>query len=287
MRVAVRGNVWVYSLCDLNRVCGMICGVVVRNSSWFRSLQEDHDALRGMLANTEALLAEERRLRLAAESSGKHNAEDARKLAELRRRLATGAQRAKQVEKLLCAPAAKVGLGMAEAGHLAAKGLRQANNQVVELQGLLAAAQGLRLCTSSHPPGCCCVQPFCICVASLLNSTDNWYVAGRTSAAEAHVEQLQKEKQEAEAALAQSRQELRQLSAAGSANPNFPAGMHRGATNKSLNPPLFKTVRASIQTLSGLHALQTDPFLVIWLRDRVSLPLRRRSCWEGRVAATL
>ena len=148
MRVAVRGNVWVvleYSLCDLNRVCGMICGVVVRNSSWFRSLQEDHDALRGMLANTEALLAEERRLRLAAESSGKHNAEDARKLAELRRRLATGAQRAKQVEKLLCAPAAKVGLGMAEAGHLAAKGLRQANSQVVELQGLLECGPGPKL----------------------------------------------------------------------------------------------------------------------------------------------
>lgn len=101
------------------------------------------------------------------------------------------------------------------------------------------------------------------------------------------MEQLRKEKQEAEAALALSRQELRQLSAAGSANPNFPAGMHRGATNKSLNPPLFKTVRASIQTPSGLNALQTDPFLVIWLRDRVSLPLRRRSCWEGRVAATL
>ena len=143
MCVAVRGNVCMYSLCGLNRACGIIRGVVVRNSSWFRSLQDDHDALRGMLANTEALLAEERRLRLAAESSGKHNAEDARKLAELRRRIATGAQRAKQVEKLLCVPAAKVGLGMAEAGHLAAKDLKQANDQVVELQRQLAAAQGL------------------------------------------------------------------------------------------------------------------------------------------------
>ena len=81
--------------------------------------------------------------------------------------------------------------------------------------------------------------------------------------AEAQVEQLQKEKQEAEIALAQSRQELRRLSATGSANPNFPAGVQRGTMNKSLNPPLFKTVRASIQTPSCLHALQTDPIPVI------------------------
>ena len=52
-----------------------------------------------MLANTEALLAEERRIRLAAEKSDKHNAEDARKLAELRRRLASGAQVMQKVEE--------------------------------------------------------------------------------------------------------------------------------------------------------------------------------------------
>lgn len=117
--------------------------VVVRNSSWFKALQDDHDALRGMLANTEALLTEERRLRLAAEKSGKHNAADARTLAELRRRLATGAKRAQKVEKLLCNPSEKIGLGMAEAETLAAKERRVTNNQIVELKAQLAAAQGI------------------------------------------------------------------------------------------------------------------------------------------------
>jgi hypothetical protein len=124
-------------------VRGLIRCSVVRNSSWFKALQDECDALRGMLANTEAVLAEERRSRLAAEKSDKHNAEDARKLAELRRRLASGAHRAKKVEKLLCpSDDAKVGLGLAEAGTLAAKDRREANNRIVELQAQLVAVQG-------------------------------------------------------------------------------------------------------------------------------------------------
>ena len=136
----------------------MICCSVVRNSPWFKALHDEYDALRGMLANTEALLTTERRLRLTAENAGKHNAEDARKLAELRRRLASGAQRAKKVEQLLCASDGKVGLGMAEAGTLAAKDRRAASSKIVELQAQLAAVQGLQhfphvvlLCSSFAP----------------------------------------------------------------------------------------------------------------------------------------
>ena len=122
----------------------MICCSVVRNSPWFKALHDDYDALRGMLADTEVLLTTERRLRLAAEKSDKHNAEDARKLAELRRRLASGAQRAKRVEQLLCASDGKVGLGMAEAGALAAKDRRAASSKIAELEAQLAAVQGLK-----------------------------------------------------------------------------------------------------------------------------------------------
>ena len=120
----------------------MMCCSVVRNSSWFKALQDEHDTFRAMLANTEALLAEERRLRLAAEKSDKHNAEDARKLAELRRRLSSGAHRAKKVERLLCPSDAKVGLGLAEAETVAARDRREANNRIVELQAQLAVTQG-------------------------------------------------------------------------------------------------------------------------------------------------
>ncbi len=69
--------------------------------------------------------------------------------------------------------------------------------------------------------------------------------------AEEKAEQLKKLKEAAEAAHAQARQELRRLSSAGVANPNFPAGMQRGAVNKTLNPPLFRTVRTSV----GLHPI--------------------------------
>jgi hypothetical protein len=71
------------------------------------------------------------------------------------------------------------------------------------------------------------------------------------ASAEAQVEQLKKEKEVAQAAHAQARQELRRLSSAAAANPNFPAGMQRGTVNKSLNPPLFRTVRDSVRTASN------------------------------------
>jgi len=93
-----------------------------------------------VVADLEALLAEERRRRLAMEQSGLHNAEDSRKLAELRRRLASGAARAQKVEKLL-KPGGSDGLGMSEANDLAARDRRESSNQIVELHAQLAALQ--------------------------------------------------------------------------------------------------------------------------------------------------
>ena len=232
---------------------GLIRCSVVRNSSWFKALQDECDALRGMLANTEAVLAEERRSRLAAEKSDKHNAEDARKLAELRRRLASGAHRAKKVEKLLCpSDDAKVGLGLAEAGTLAAKDRREANNRIVELQAQLVGVQGQQKLPHVGSPSRCCCSPFLtVCVLRL----NDWSVAGQMASAEAQVEQLKKEKEVAQAAHAQARQELRRLSSTAAANPNSPAGMQRGTVNKSLNPPLFRTVRDSVRTASNQSSM--------------------------------
>lgn len=72
--------------------------------------------------------------------------------------------------------------------------------------------------------------------------------------AEAHAEALKAAKEDAEAACAQARQKLRRLSSAGAANPNFPAGMRRGAINKLLNPPLFRTVCAYTPLVSAAKA---------------------------------
>ena len=83
--------------------------------------------------------------------------------------------------------------------------------------------------------------------------------------AEAHAEELKAAKEEAEVACAQARQKLRRLSSTGAANPNFPAGVQRGTINKSLNPPLFRTVRVFIhRQVNAAKACASAASCVAW-----------------------
>ena len=75
--------------------------------------------------------------------------------------------------------------------------------------------------------------------------------------AEAQAEALKAAKDEADAAQALARQELRRLGA-GAGNPNSPAGMHRGAVNKSLNPPLFRTSLTAAEASLTLRSRSAD-----------------------------
>ena len=190
---------------------------LVKNSPWYLALLEERDAYMGMVADLEALLAEERRLRVQMEQSGLHNAEDARKLAELRRRLASGAARAQKVEALL-KPGGADGLGMSEAQDLAARDRRESNIQISNLKAQLFTLQ--------------------------------W----KATAAEKSKEAMRAAKEEADAALAQARMDLRRVGGAGAHNPNFPAGVKRGAANQVMRPPLFRTSLTASEAILGLRA---------------------------------
>ena len=61
-------------------------------------------------------------------------------------------------------------------------------------------------------------------------------------------------KEEADAALAQARMDLRRVGGAGAHNPNFPAGVKRGAVNASMRPPLFRTSLTASEAILGLRA---------------------------------